>query len=316
MPHSAAPDHGFHGPVPPGLRRRWPTAALLLLGRLLNAAEGESPPGRQAPQPPPIPPPGELLGWSHLFHPGFFFTSVYVSDDAAAAPDPTIQGSANSLSYRAVFDGALAWRSDTSALDQRLHLAYGQVKQADAGWLENIDEIRYDGVYRRGLAKPTFAYRSWGLETVFTSADHDAAFDPVRVFASWGVGQLYHDLMPGDALEWRLGVRVQKIWGSDLLPHQGDLLIGPEALLRYERIFDDLRSFFLMYEGWSEFSDPGHVTNTITGGLKMRFATHLTVELGLRMYYEARPDDVGHEVPGFSRWYVRQDSMIGVDLVF
>lgn len=285
------------------------------VGRLA-AADAGAPPGPQAPQPPPVPPPPELLGWSHQFHPGLFFTSVIVSEDADTAPDPTIKGSSDSLSYRVVFDGALAWRGDTSALDQTLHVAYGQVKQSEAEWLENIDEARYDGVFRRDLMKPTFAYRAWGVETVFTSAEEEKLFDPLRVFGSWGVGQLYKDWFPGDAFEWRLGVRVQKSWGSELSESQEDFLFGPEALLRYERTIDDLRSFFVMYEGWSEFDDFGHVTNTITAGVKMRFATYLALELGLRMYYESRPKDVAQEEPGYSRWFMRQDTLIGIDAVF
>ena len=283
----------------------------------LAAADGDVPPGPQAPQPPPAPPPpAELLGWSHQFHPGFFLTSVFVSSDIEDSPDPTLQGSASSLAYRAVFDGALGWRSNSSALDQTLHLSYGQVKQSDVPWQENIDELRYEGVYRRDIVKPTFAYRSWGTETVFTNADQDAAFDPIRVYASWGVGQLYRDFFPGDALEWRLGVRLQKSWGSELTESQEDWLFGPEARVRYERTIDDLRSFFAMYEGWGEFSDMGHVTNVITAGVKMRFSTYLAVELGLRMYYEARPQDAGPEDTGYSRWFIRQDAMIGVDAVF
>lgn len=289
---------------------------LLVIPCALVAADGDTPPGKQAPQPPPVPPPPELLGWSHEFHPGLFFTSVYVSDDAGDAPDPTIQGSADSLAYRVAFDGALAWRGDTSALDQNLHLAYGQVKQSDATWLENIDEVRYDGIFRRDIIKPTFAYRSWGMESVFTSAEEEKPFDPIRIYGAWGIGQLYQDWFPGDAAEWRLGVRVQKSWGSALADSQEDWQVGPEARLRYERTMDELRSFFVMYEGWSEFSDIGHVTNVITAGLKFRLATHLAVELGLRMYYEARPADADPEVTGYSRWFIRQDTMLGVDAVF
>lgn len=298
----------------PDLRRVLLPTLLLLVRLPAHAADNDLPPGKQAPQPPPVPPPPELLGWSHQFHPGLFFTSVYVSDDVARAPDPTIQGSADSLAYRVVFDGALAWRGDTSAFDQTLHLAYGQVHQEE--WLENIDELRYDGVYRRDIIKPTFAYRSWGAETVFTSADEEAVFDPIRVYGSWGVGQLYKDWFPGDASEWRLGVRLQKSWGSDLTAEQERWLLGPEARLRYERTVDDLRSFFAMYEGWSEFSDMRHTTSVITAGLKFRLASYLALELGLRMYYEARPSGVQDDEVGYSRWFVRQDTMIGIDAVF
>lgn len=280
------------------------------------AADNATPPGPQAPQPPPVPPPPELLGWSHDFHSGLFFTSVYVSDDAATAPDPTIRGSADSLAFRVVFDGALAWRDEANAFDQVLHLAYGRVHQEDGGWLENIDEVRYDGVYRRDLIKPTFAYRSWGLESVFTSAEEGHAFDPIRVYGSWGIGQLYKDWYPGDACEWRLGMRLQKSWGSELTAEQERWLLGPEARLRYERTIDDLRSFFVMYEGWSEFSDLRHTTSVITAGIKFRFATHLALELGLRMYYEARPTGVTDDSTGYSRWFTRQDTMLGLDAVF
>lgn len=290
--------------------------SLCLIGPALVAVDRDVPPGKEAPQPPPVPSPPELLGWSHQFHPGLFFTSVVASDDVEDSPDPTLQGSADSVAFRGVFDGALAWRGESSALDQNLHLAYGRMKQSDADWQENIDEVRYDGVYRRDIVKPTFAYRSWGAESVFTSAEGEDPFDPVRVYASWGVGQLYKDWFPGDAFEWRLGVRLQKSWGSDLSESKEDWQLGPEARLRYERTIDDLRSFFMMYEGWSEFSDISHVTNVITAGLKFRISTYLAIELGLRMYYEAEPEDAAPEETGYSRWFMRQDSMIGIDAVF
>jgi hypothetical protein len=299
--------------------RRAPLFFILFVGfgcLSASGADNETPPGRQAPQPPPLPPPPELLGWSHEFHPGLFFTSVYVSDDPERSPDATIQGSADSIAYRVVFDGALAWRGDTSALDQTLHLAYGRVHQEGAGWQESLDELRYDGVFRRDIIKPTFAYRSWGAETVFTNVDDDTTFDPIRVYGSWGIGQLYKNWFPGDAFEWRLGVRLQKSWGSDLSDEQERWLLGPEALLRYERTIDDLRSFFAMYEGWSEFSDLRHTTSVITAGLKFRLATYLALELGLRMYYEARPTGVESDETDYSRWFIRQDTMIGLDAVF
>jgi hypothetical protein len=295
--------------------------AAVLMGSglsMLGAAEGDLPPGPEAPQPPPVPPPADLLGWSHQFRSGMYFNSVYISDESASAPDPTIRGSSSSLSYRGIFEGALAWRSETSALDQKLRLAYGQVRQEDASWLENADEIRYDGVYRRDISKPTFVYRSWGLETVFTSAPPDEDFaDPIRVHAGWGIGQLYKDLFAADdALEWRLGVRVQKAWGDQLAPHQDDLTFGPEALLRYEREIDEFRTFFAMYEGWSEFEDLSHVTNLVTAGVNVRFSTYLTIELALRMYYESRPEDLAPDTPGYSRWHIRQDTLIGATAVF
>lgn len=299
-----------------------PLVAIILSAVVISAgaADPAIPPGPQAPQPPPIPATADLLGWSHEFHPGAFFTSVYTSDDAGSSPDPTIQGSSSSISYRGVFDGALAWRGHTSALDQKLHLAYGRVRQSGSEWTENIDEVRYDGVYRRDIIDPTFVYRAWGLETVFTNPDNGNSFDPMRVYGSWGVGQLYQEWFPGDAFEWRLGIRLQKSWGSTLTEEQEDWLLGPEALLRYERTMDDLRSFFVMYEGWSEFGDLRHVTNIITGGVKMRFATYLAIELGVRLYYEARPSDLStdsdEDQPAYSRWFVRQDVLIGIDAVF
>lgn len=285
----------------------------------LDAADPAVPPGPQAPQPPPVPATADLLGWSHEFHPGAFFTAVYTSDDAESAPDPTIQGSSSSMAFRGVFDGALAWRGRISAVDQKLHLAYGRVRQSDI-WAESIDEVRYDGIYRRDVMVPTFVYRAWGLETVFTNPDNANVFDPLRVHGSWGVGQLYKELFPNDALEWRLGVRLQKSWGSTLTEEQEAWLFGPEAMGRYERTIDELRSFFLMYEGWSDFTDLRHVTNVITGGVKMRFATYLAVELGVRLYYEARPSghlaEADEDQPAYSRWFIRQDVLIGIDAVF
>jgi hypothetical protein len=291
---------------------------LLAIGCGLGAVEGNPPPGPEAPQPPPVPPPRELLGWSHQAHPGAFLTTAYASGDNENAPDPAIRGASSSVAYRVQLDAALAWRGDRTAVDQRLHAAYGRVRQEGVDWAENLDELRYDGVFRRDVIRPNFIYRAWGAESVFTSdPPGDGAFDPVRIHSSWGFGQLYRNLQPeSDALEWRLGVRIQKAWGDSLTTTQGDLLIGPEAMLRYEQQLSQENRWFAMYEGWGDFDDSGHLTQVITGGLSAHLATHVTAEFALRIYFEGRPREADVAEPGYNRWYARQDTMIGLSATF
>lgn len=294
-----------------------PASVLLLAAATLGAGEGDAPPGPAKPQPPPVPAPPDLLGWSHLANVGAFLTTAYASDDHANAPDPAIRGASSSIAYRFQLDAALAWRGDTTAVDQRLRAAYGRLRQQGAAWAESMDELRYDGVFRRDIVRPAFVYRAWGAETVFTAPAPDGdAFDPLRVHGSWGVGQLFKDLLArSDALEWRLGVRIQKSWGS-LPPPREELLVGPEALLRYERQITKENRLFVMYEGWGDFEDMRHLTHVVTAGLSARIATHVTAELALRAYREERPRDAGADDPGYDRWHVRQDTLVGLTATF
>ncbi len=293
-------------------------ALALVIRTSLAALDQDHPPGPEQPQPPPVPPTPETTGWTHEVRPGAFVTAIYTSPDSNEAPDPAIRGTTGTLTYRLVLDAGLAWRSDSSAVDQTLHAVYGETRVRGAEWAEGDDDLRYDGVYRHDLTKPTFAYRGWGAETSFTApGDREDLLDPIRVYGSWGIGQLYRNLFPKtDSLEVRVGVRIQKSWGPYISAHQNDLLVGPELIGRYERVIDENRRFFIAYEGWGDFGDLGHYAHLITAGASMHFTTHIAVDLALRAYYESRPRDVETTVAGYNRMFIRQDCVLGVTTKF
>jgi hypothetical protein len=279
-------------------------------------------PNAPAPAPAPAaavaPPPPPPSNWTHKGRLGLFFTDVYANGNAAQSPDPTVRGTTNSMSYLGSFEGTLEWRENANSLQQDLTLKYGRLKQEHIDWVTNSDEARYEGVYRREVAKPTFIYLGWGAKSVFLGPSPDKdAFDPITTHVSVGVGQRWDNLLPEkDKLEWRLGVRAQKTWGRYLNPPQDDLLVGPEAYLRYEREVSKELRYFIQYEGFAPFTDLGHVSNLCAAGLAAQLSTHLTVELNLRAYYESHPKNADPLVTGYDHWGVRQDSMLGLTYLF
>jgi hypothetical protein len=249
--------------------------------------------------------------------------STVASSNAGTSRDPTIATAAESTSYLFTYEGQANWRKGRDALDNLLKARYGRIRTEDDAWLENNDEIRYDGVYRRELVEPHFIYLGWGLESVFTGPEPARhAFDPTTGKVAAGYGQRYEDFLPGkNHFEARIGVRAQQQWGASVPPEDDDVETGPEAFARYEHLLKrgdgeyDLR-FFAQYEAFSEFGDLGHITNLVTAGLVVQISRYLAIELGLRAYYETTPQADDGTGVGYEEWSVRQDSLFGLTYTY
>lgn len=246
------------------------------------------------------------------------FGSSVVTREATTSRDPAIAGTGNdTVAYRLSLETGLDHRNGRHSLDQRLLAKYGRQRDDVSGWLEDADEIRYDGVYRYTIRAPHFVYTDWGWESTFTGPEPEQRpFNPGLLKASAGYGQLYEDLLPeSDKLEGRLGAGVRKRYGhiSDL---EKDPQYGLTAFLRYEREQTVSLRYFAQYEGFAEFNDMGHVTNVVTAGLTAKLSTLLTAELGLRAYYESEPEDAGTDDAGFDQWSLRQDTLLGLAYIW
>jgi hypothetical protein len=251
------------------------------------------------------------------------FLGNVTTGNADTSRDPTISGTQTSTSWLATVEAGLGWKEGPDSLDHALKARYGRIRVQGGDWSENNDEIRYDGVYRREVYQPTFLYLGWGAESVFTGPPpQEDAFDPTLGKVSAGFGQRFADFLPDhNKLEWRLGARAQKSWGSSVAPVDDKVQTGLEAYLRYDHELIDptdpekkrptLR-FFAQYEGFSEFNDLGHISNLVTAGLAAQLSRYLTAEFGVRAYYETRPKEDDGTGIGYSQWSVRQDTLVGL----
>ena len=307
--------------------------ALSTLGALANAAEVPAagaplapPAGDPAPVPPVVlaPPPPVLApsNWTNKGKVGIALMNV-TTGGADESRDPTIAGSSRSTTYLLSFEGNLRWKAEPYSVEQNLKVKYGQTKTNDSPLSESADELRYDGVLRKTIVKPHYVYLGWVGESTFTSPDpENYRLNPIIAKASGGYGQLYEDfLQEKSRLDARIGVRAQKRWGSLVPESQRSIETGPEAFLRYEHtVFkQDDRSllYWAQYEGFSEFNNLGHITNLITAGLTAQLARYLTVDLGLRMYYETTPKEFEDGTPpGYNSWSVRQDTLLGLTYIW
>ncbi len=301
--------------------------SLLLFGGLFSAASAEdAPPKANVPPPAPVPvAKAEELpsNWTLKGRLGAFLNNTSTSN-ADTSHDATISGTNSSTSYLLTLESALNWKSGADSVDNAVKARYGEIRQHNSDWLENNDEIRYDGVYRREVAKPWFIYLGWGAESVFTGPDPDNnAFDPFTAKVSGGFGQLYENFLPDkNRLEWRLGARVQKRWGNSVPSSQEGVETGAEAYLRYDHELIEPGAknpqvrFFAQYEGFSEFNDLEHVANLVTAGLAMQLSRYLAAEVGVRAFYETKPKDYDGTAPGYSQWSIRQDALVGLTYLF
>ena len=266
-------------------------------------------------QVPALPPPSN---WTNTGRFGAFFSNVSTTN-AETSLDPTISGTSSSTSFLATFDGQVNWKEGKNSIDNLLKARYGRIRTQGQDWSENNDELRYDGVYRREIVEPHFIYLGWGAESVFTGPDpYNYAFDPTTGKISGGYGQRYEDFIPDkNSLEFRLGARAQKKWGQSIGPDQDGIETGIEAFARYEHLLKrgegeyDVR-FFTQYEGFSEFNDLHHITNLITAGLTVQLTRYITIELGVRAYYETRTKEDDGTSIGYDQWSVRQDALFGL----
>lgn len=299
--------------------------SLLLLPLALFAAE-PAPAPAPAPTPAPAPAPAPVIPdapvaepafWKNTGKLGAFGTSV-VSKDAATSRDPAIGGATtDTIAYRLGLEVAFDYRGGRHSVDQRLVAKYGRSKDEDREWIEDTDEVRYDGVYRYTIRKPHFIFADWGWESVFTGPrPEQRAFDPGLLKGGVGYGQLYEDLLPeADKLEGRVGAGARKRYGH-ISDAEKDPQYGLTAYLRYEREQTVSLRYFAQYEGFSEFGDLGHITNVVTAGLTAKLSSLLTAELGLRAYYERAPEEAGADDPGYDQWSLRQDTLLGLTYVW
>ncbi len=274
--------------------------------------------------------------WTNSGRLGLFLNNT-VTKNGNESKDPTVSGATRSTAYLATAEGSAEWKENKHSVQNILKAKYGRTKTGDADWTETEDEIRYDGVYRYAFSAPHFGYGSWGAETVFTGLhdedltlpadDWSNKFDPILFKAAIGYGQLYENLWipEKDRLEARLGARAQKRTGDFLSNEEKKVQTGIEAFLRYERTASAELKYFAQYEGFSEFNDLKHITNLVTAGMTIDFATigkalggtKLTVELGLRAYYETKPKEFEDQsVPGYNVWSLKQDTLVGATYAF
>ncbi len=251
-------------------------------------------------------------GWLTSGRVGVFGTSV-MSHGAETSRDPAIKGTVDSTSIKFNLDTELEWHGGPRSLDQRLQVHYGSVHQAQVGWSENADEIRYDGVGRQILTDPQFLYVGWGLQSVFNGPPPERyAHDPTQVRVSSGYGLLYENLLPlKDKLEARTGIRSQKSWGPSLGEDQRDIETGPEGYLHYNRRVNEDLTYQAQYEIFAEFRDLAHVTQLATAGLDLALARHLTLAVSVRAFRESRPENRPQRT-GYDEWSLRQETLLGL----
>ena len=303
------------------MSRRLPALAILLatgVASLLTGAENLN-----STKPEVTTPPGP---WTSTGRVGAFLNNTS-SANSTESRDASVASAQGSTSALTTIDAKVVWSVGLDAVEQNLKGRYGRSRTLQEGWSENEDELRYDGVYRRTIRPPHFVYLSWGSETGFSGFYVDEPArppdnprnpgDPLKAHLGGGYGERFVDLVPEDSLEWRLGARVEKNWGTRVRPEERGFITGAEVFVRYEgtpnAYHQDLR-YFAQYEGFSRFNDLGHISNLITAGLTFQLAKHLNLDLALRAYYETRPWDDREEgfLAGYNQWSVKQDTLIGI----
>ena len=213
------------------------------------------------------------------------------------------------------FDLGLDWKKGRHSVDQDLLGKYARKKEEDRDWVEDTDEVRYDGVYRYAFNAPHFTYGSWGWESVFTGPEpEENPFSPGLLKTGAGYGQRHERFFVDHLIaEGRLGASARRRYGSPYRHELTEWETGLEAFARLEQKIVERWSWFMQYEAFSEFEDLGHVTNLGTAGITSHLSKHLVFELGLRVYYETRPDDVTKSPnDGYNSLSGRQDTLIGI----
>lgn len=309
-----------------GLRSARPFTPLLPLLALAAAASAADDATIAAPAPLAAAAPREGSAWSRSGRIGAFYSSV-ATEDAAGSRDGTIGSARESAAWLLTFDAAALWRSGEQSSDQNLRLRYGKIRVEGQQWVENSDEIHYDGVVRDEFSRPHFVYGAWGADSAFTSPVDRKALDPITARVSVGYGQLYRDLLMSgddpkdpevgrDRLELRVGVRAQKRWSRSDPRAQQRIETGPEGFARYDRPLHPVLRWFVQYEIFAEFNDLGHVSQLVTAGLTAQLSKYLTAELGLRAYRESHPREVASGSPAYDLWGMRQDTLVGLTYSF
>lgn len=261
-------------------------------------------------------PPAE--GWSSTGK-GSLQLSNVSTGNADTSRDPTISSSDRTSAWTSTLEARVLWRREPDSVEQNLKLQFGRSRTNDDPVSENADELRYDGIYRRTMHAPHYLYGGWHADSVFTGPEPEKRpLDPITAWLDTGYGQLYENFLPvSNRFDGRLGARLQKRWGASLLEDERSLEFGPELFLRYEQtVFQEdahLLRWFAQYEGFTEFNDLRHVANLITAGLTAQVAKYLTLDVGLRAYYETVPKEYGNDRPaGFNEWSLRQETLVGL----
>jgi hypothetical protein len=264
--------------------------------------------------------------WTHAGRLGAFYANVSTTDNTASR-DASVAGAHASTSYLLTGDLLLLYRQSALSFDQTVRLRYGKIRTEGQPWIENNDEIHYDGVVRDEFARPHFAYGAWGGDSVFTSPVDREPLDPITARVSVGYGQLYRGVVltgtdaakpevGRDRLEVRVGVRAQKRWSDHDLPSQDRIESGPEGFARYDRPVDPVLRWFVQYEVFSEFIDFGHVQQLLTAGLTAQLGKYVAADISLRAYRETKPKEVPSGTPGYDQWGLRTDTLIGLTVLF
>ena len=252
-------------------------------------------------------------GFSNSGKIGAYGSNVATSN-ADTSRDPSISGTTETVAYRLSLEAGLEYRNGKHSVEHDLLAKYARKKDENTAWVEDTDEVRYDGVYRYAFSKPHYTFASWGWESVFTGPEPEAdLFQPGLVKGAAGYGQLYENFWAKESkFDARIGVGARQRYGKILSSSETEVETGIELFVRHERVLDERLRYFLQYEAFSEFEDVAHITNLFTGGLSVQLYTYLTVELGLRAFYETEPDDVVSGTPGYDELGLRQDTLIGL----
>ncbi len=270
-------------------------------------------------------------GWKYNLKVGLLGTATTVGNQEDSY-DTTISSASQTASVLGTLDARAVYQIGQDSDEQTLSVRYGQIQDSTSDhYTENEDEIRYDNTYRHLLVAPHFLYGAGTVETVATGPheddpaavpdDYHNPFDPLQAKASVGYGQRYEQWLPDDFLEWRLGVRAQRRWGSQDLPGQDPNALGPEAYVRYESTPQPLEksfTYFVQYEAFAEFNDMRHVTNLVTASMAYNLAKYLQLQLALRAYYESRPKEDRDEeaYSGYNKWSYKQDTLLGLTYIY
>ncbi len=252
--------------------------------------------------------------WNGKF--GAFFNSVG-THNTEHSNDPGIAGSNETIAYQVLVDEAVGWRRDRTSVDQTFVGKYGRQRSQGTDWVESIDQLDYNGTLGYTLQKPHFIYTAWGVNTQITSPEPgNGIFQPGQYKVSAGYGQRYEDMLPEhDKLEFRLGVRAQRRWGSILPPEQKEWEIGPEFVARYERKQTSSLRYWVQYEAFDEFSDLAHVSNLITAALDMQLSKFISASFGVRAYYESLPEDANPALRShYGSWSWRHEALVGLTI--
>ena len=287
------------------MQRIFLSSTLVALALSPLMAADEAPPEAPAEEAP------EVSYWSHEAKLGGYLSNVAVGK-AETSRDATIGGAQDTITYIFIFDGKLVYDNEPNEIEQTLKLNFGRQKQEDTGWIENSDLIDYDGVYKRKLDEPHYLYGAWGADSIFTGAPpEEEPLDPVIGKVSAGYGQK-HQFTEKELFEGRIGARAQKRWGRGIGEAARDIETGIELYLRYEDSPTEDLKYYAQFEAFSEFDDLGHIQNLLQAGLSYQLHKYVSLEFGLRAYYETEPDDAAPGATGYDEISFRQETTIGI----